>query len=253
MAFPRNPEHFWPLLWGGAALALVAALVLEHQYGRSTAGEGPRAPARIADAKLLPPFRVAEVQADAETVTRPLFVPGRRPSPPATADAGTIKRGQFLLQGTTLVGPLQIAFLKEVSSGTVHRVEKGGEIKGMKLAQVSPEQVVLKAGEDTETLLLVVAKAAGTPVAPAAAAANVERGPFSAPEALPKAAEPADATKAAAPAAATPAAGAASTGSRLAAPRSRLTAEEIAARRANRAAPTRRAPAAPAPGAQPQN
>ena len=26
MAFPRNPEHFWPLLWGGAALALVAAL-----------------------------------------------------------------------------------------------------------------------------------------------------------------------------------------------------------------------------------
>jgi pyruvate dehydrogenase E2 component (dihydrolipoamide acetyltransferase) len=260
MAFPRNPEHFWPVLWGGAALALVAVLVLERQYGRSTAEEGPRAPARVAEAKLLPPFRLADAQAGGETLARPLFVPGRRPSPPATAEAGKIKRGQFLLQGTTLVGSLHIAFLKELSSGTVHRVEKGGEIKGMKLEEVSAEEVVLKAGDDVETLPLVVAKAAGTP---ATAAAAVERGPFSAPEAPPKAAEPADAAKAAAPAAAAPAtgtvapakpaAGPATSGGRLAAPRSRLTAEEIAARRANRATPTPRTPSTPAPGAQPQN
>jgi hypothetical protein len=256
MAFPRRPEHFWPLVWGGAALALVAVLALEHQYGRSSAGEGPRAPARVVEARLLPPFRVADAQAGGETLARPLFVPGRRPSPPATAEAGTIKRGQFLLQGTTLVGPLHIAFLKEVASGTVHRVEKGGEINGMKLAEVSAEKVVLRAGEDTETLPLVVAKAA----APSAPAAAVGGGPFAAPEAPPKAAEPADAAKAAAaparaatPAPATPAERSSATEGRLAVPRARLTPEEIAARRASRATPAPRAPTTPAQGAQPQN
>ncbi|HEX5629204.1 MAG TPA: hypothetical protein VFX72_06490 [Usitatibacteraceae bacterium] len=251
MAFPRNPEHFWPLLWGGAALALVAALVLEHQYGRSTAGEGPRAPARVAEAKLLPPFRVAEVQADAETITRPLFVPGRRPSPPATVDAGTMKRGQFLLQGTVLVDSVHIAFLKEVGSGTVHRVAKGEEIKGMKLAEVSAERVVLKVGEDAETLPLVVAKTAG---APPAAAAAAERGPFAGAEAPAKASEAA-AAPAAPPAAAVaaPAEAATAAARRTPVPRARPTPEEIAARRANRPTRPSRTPSAPAPGAQPQN
>ena len=252
MAFPRNPEHFWPLLWGGAALALAAALVLEHQYGRSTAGEGPRAPARVAEAKLLPPFRVAEVQADAETVTRPLFVPGRRPSPPATVDAGTMKRGQFLLQGTVLVDSVHIAFLKEVGSGTVHRVAKGEEIKGMKLAEVSAERVVLKVGEDAETLPLVVARTAGTP--PAAAAAAVERGPFAGAEAPAKASEAAAAPAAPpAAAAAAPAEAATAAARRTPVPRARPTPEEIAARRANRPTRPPRTPSAPASGAQPQN
>ncbi len=116
------------------------------------------------------------MQAGAETITRPLFVPGRRPAPVATAEAGAMKRGQFLLQGTALVDSIHIAFLKEVGSGTVHRVAKGEEIKGMKLTEVSAEKVVLKVGDDAETLPLVVAKTAGAP------AAAGERGPFAGPE-----------------------------------------------------------------------
>jgi hypothetical protein len=252
MAFPRNPEHFWPLLWGGAALALASALVLENQYGRSTAGQGPRLPARVMEAKLLPPFRVADAQAGAETITRPLFVPGRRPAPPATAEAGAIKRGQFLLQGTALVDSVHIAFLKEVGSGTVHRVAKGEEIMGMKLTEVSAEKVVLKAGEDAETLPLIVAKTAGAPVAAG------ERGPFSGPETPAKAPESANAPStpakpAAAAAPAEPVEAAPASARRTPAPRVRLTPEEIAARRANRPTRTPRAPNAPASGAQPQN
>ncbi len=173
MAFPSKPEHFWPVVWGGVAAALAATLVLEHQYGRSTAGEGPRPPARVAEAKLLPPFRVPlDAQAGGETLARPLFVPARRPAPAATAGPGSIKRGQYVLQGTTIVGSVRIAFLKEVTTGTVHRVEKGGQIEGMTLEEVAPEKVVLRAGDDSESLPLLVAKGAGAP------AAAVERGPF---------------------------------------------------------------------------
>jgi len=252
MAFPRNPEHFWPLLWGAAALALVSALVLENQYGRSTAGQGPRLPARVAEAKLLPPFRVADVPAGAETITRPLFVPGRRPAPVATAEAGAMKRGQFLLQGTALVDSIHIAFLKEVGSGTVFRVAKGEEIKGMKLTEISAEKVVLKVGDDAETLPLVVAKTAGAPVAAG------ERGPFAGPETPAKApafanAPAAPAKPASAPAPAEPAEPAAASARRTPAARVRPTPEEIAARRANRPTRTPRVPNAPTSGAQPQN
>jgi hypothetical protein len=179
MAMTQKPRHLWPFLWGGIALGLVAVLVLENQFGQSTAGQGPRAPARVAEAKLLPAFRLPpEQQAGAETLARPLFVPGRRPSPPAaSAGEGAIKKGQFILQGTTIVGPLSIALLMEVSSRTIHRVEKGAEFKGMTVADISAEKVVLKAGGDSETLTLQVAKGQGT------AAAAVQSGPFGSPPA----------------------------------------------------------------------
>jgi hypothetical protein len=154
-------------------LALGAALVLEHLFGRSTAGEGPRPPAKVADANLLPPFRLQpDPMAGAQALERPLFVPSRRPAPPAEAGGGAMKKGRFVLQGTTVVGPLSIAFLKEVSTGAVHRIEKGGEFQGMTVAEVAPQQVVLRAGGDSETLLLLVAKTAGKD------AVAVERGPF---------------------------------------------------------------------------
>ena len=173
MAILRKPDHFWPLLWAGACLALVGVLALEHRFGGSSAGQGPRAPARVAEAKLLPAFRLsADSREGSQTTERPLFVPGRRSSPALAGGPGVLKKGQFILQGTTLVGSLSIAMLKEVSTGTIHRVEKGGEILGMKLAEVSAEQVVLRAGDDTETLELLVARGGGS------AAAAVEQGPF---------------------------------------------------------------------------
>lgn len=175
MPVAGKPEYFWPVAWGVVAVALVATLGLEHRFGRSAAGEGPRPPARLAEAKLLPPFRLQpDPTAGAQTLERPLFVPSRRPSPPAEGKGGAMKKGQFVLQGTTVVGALSIAFLKEVSTGTVYRAEKGAEIQGMTVAEVGPEQVVLKAGGDAETLILVVAKSAGS----GSPGAAVERGPF---------------------------------------------------------------------------
>jgi general secretion pathway protein N len=178
MAFPRNSEHFWPLLWGAAGLVLVAVLVLEVQFGRSGAGEGPRAPAKVAEAKLLPAFRLsAEEQSGAETVSRPLFAPGRRQAPPAAvADSGSMKKGQFLLQGTTMVGDLAFAMLKENASGRIHRVQKGGKVLDMTLSEVASTYAVLTLGSDSETVPLLVARSSSS----AAAQAPVP-GPFAAP------------------------------------------------------------------------
>jgi hypothetical protein len=167
-----------------------------------------------------------------------------------------MKRGQFLLQGTALVDSVHIAFLKEVGSGTVHRVAKGEEIMGMKLAEVFAEKVVLKVGEDAESLPLIVAKTAGAPAATPAAAS--ERGPFAGPETPAKAPEtanapatPAKPASVAAPA--EPVEAAPASARRTPPTRVRPTPEEIAARRANRPTRTPRAPNAPASGAQPQN
>lgn len=177
MRFVNKPEYFWPLVWSVTSLVLVGVLVFELEFGRSTAGEGPRGPARVAEARLLPAFRLTpETLAGAQTLQRPLFVPGRRPAPAGDGgSSGVIKKGQLVLQGTTLDGALSIAMLKEISTGMVHRVEKGGDILGMTLAEVSAEQVVLKAGDDSETLPLLVATGTGN------AAAAIERGPFGSP------------------------------------------------------------------------
>lgn len=168
----------WPLVWGGLAIILAAVLFAENRLVRSVGSKGSAAPARVADAKLLPAFRLPEPPSGSQMVERPLFVPGRRATPPAAA-ASPIKKGQFVLQGTTLVGPLSIALLKEVATGTVHRVEKGGEIMGMTVSRISAEEVVLEASGDRESLPLDVAKGSGT------AAAAVQRGPFQPPAGAP--------------------------------------------------------------------
>ena len=87
-ALLRKPEYFWPTLWGALAIAMAGVLALEFAFGDVETGQGPRAPAKVVDAKLLPPFTLPpEAQAGTETVDRPLFVPGRRPAPPAATAA----------------------------------------------------------------------------------------------------------------------------------------------------------------------
>jgi hypothetical protein len=175
----RKPEHFWTLVWGGICVVLAAVIAAELVLGEVEAGKGSRAPAKAAEAKLLPAFVLAsDAQAGGETTSRPLFVPGRRPAPPAaSADAGTMKKGQFLLQGTTVVGDLSFAMLKEISSGKLHRVRKGEKLNELTVAEVGATHAVLTLGADSETVPLLVAKATGAP------AAGSDRGPFAPPEA----------------------------------------------------------------------
>jgi hypothetical protein len=184
-----------PVVAALALLAVILAAVLAVEVGTG----GPKVPAAAsrravpAEAKLLPPMvAAAPEQAYPETAARPIFSPTRRPAPVAVAaPQPTIQRNQFVLLGVTMAGDTRIAMLRERSNGKLHRVEKGREINGMKVAEIEREAVTLAAGAENETLTLTVQKAGATPGA-APAAAAVSGGPFL-PQAPPPAAAPAPA------------------------------------------------------------
>jgi hypothetical protein len=169
MAILRKPEHFWPTLWIGVLVALAAIVALEHFFGGVTAGTGPRAPARIVEARLLPPFALPpEPATPSETVAKPLFVPTRRPSPPlATAATPTMRKGQFVLTGVTIVPDVAFAFLRETASGKTLSVKKGNMVNGITIDVVEPRRVVLRMGEETEELALNIQVPARMATAPA--------------------------------------------------------------------------------------
>lgn len=169
MAILRKPEHFWPTLWIAVLVALAAIVALEHFFGGVTAGTGPRAPAKVVEARLLPPFALPpEPATPAETVAKPLFVPTRRPSPPvATAGTPVMRKGQFVLTGVTIVPDASFAFLRETASGKTLSVRKGNMVNGITVDVVEPRRVVLRMGEETEELALNIQVPARVATAPA--------------------------------------------------------------------------------------
>lgn len=154
---PRK-EYFWATLWAGIVLLLGGAIAVEHFVGGVDAGGGARPPATVAEARLLPPFVLPpEGQTPRDSVERPLFVPTRRPAPPApAATASTMKRGQYVLTGVTITPEAAFAFLREVAGGKTHSVRKGTQLSGMTVETVEPRRVVLRQGEEAEDLRLAV-------------------------------------------------------------------------------------------------
>lgn len=146
------------------AATLLVAIAAETGFGTRLSPTIPGLPMRpgvAAEAKLLPPLnpRPAE-QAYPEMTARPLFIATRRPAPtPEPAQQATMRRGQFILQGVTIAGDTRIALLREKANGKIHRVEKGHDINGMKLAEVNPDSVTLAQGKEQEVLPLQVLKA----------------------------------------------------------------------------------------------
>jgi hypothetical protein len=151
-------------VWGVPFVVVVAALGYETDWGRDVAPEtaipAVSAPAPVAVA-LLPQYRIAGgVEARKETVDRVLFNPTRRPAPPAVQAAGAnsaIAHGEYALTGTTVVGDVATAFLREVKGGKSHTVRRGETLNGIIVADVQPDRVQLRQGNDVEELQLKIA------------------------------------------------------------------------------------------------
>jgi general secretion pathway protein N len=170
---------------GVLGVLLAAVLVLE---ARSTAalrqrvtGASASKPAAV-QTKLLPALAAVNPDVEyAETGSRPLFIPTRRPAPAQATptSVATMNKGQFTLTGVTIAGQTKIALLREKASGRVVRVEQGKEVNGITVGQIDAEQVTLTQGGDQEVVQLMVSKAGGGPpaVGPAPASAPVA-GPF---------------------------------------------------------------------------
>lgn len=166
---------------GAVAVVLLAIVTFELAAGSMKSQSAANSPQRVAavQVKLLPPVDpVSPEQAYPETGTRPLFTPTRRPAPQAAAvAASSMTKGQFVLNGVTIAGPLRIALLREKSSGRLVRVEKGKDVNGMTVAEIESDRVVLAQGGEQETVSLQIQKGAGA--APGAApGAATAAGPF---------------------------------------------------------------------------
>jgi len=224
------------IVWLVPFAAVIAAIGIETDWGRSFNRDAPApsvTPPQPVAVALLPEYRIdGGTEARRETVDRVLFNPTRRPAPPASQAAGSasaMKRGQYTLTGTTVVGNVATAFLREVNGGKSRSVHQGDKLgDGLLVAEVRPDRVRLKQGDDVEELSLKIAAgpkmtvqtvpvtpptavaqpgaaAAGAVVNPAAAALGGAGGSGrNAPRPVaPPAAQPAD-QPAAQPAAATP-------------------------------------------------
>jgi hypothetical protein len=163
------------LLWGVPFAIVLAALGYETDWGRDMTHEPIEdahvAPAPVAVA-LLPEYKVpGGVEARKETVDRVLFNPTRRPAPAATQSASgpsAMKHGVYALTGTTVIGNVATAFLREVNGGKSHTVRKGESLNGMLVAEIKPDQVRLKQGDDVEDLQLKVSSGPKTTIQVAA-------------------------------------------------------------------------------------
>lgn len=178
MAAPLRPGQLPVIALAATVAVLVVVIAWQTGWGDGLHARLPvktLAAAAPVETKLLPQLVVtAPEQAWPEIAARPIFVPGRRPAPMLNSPTA-MRKGQFILQGTTIVGPLSIAMLRETATGRLHRVEKGKELLGMTMAEIAADRVTLRSGDDSETLLLMVTKAA---TVAAAQQPFVQAGPF---------------------------------------------------------------------------
>lgn len=173
------------LLGVGAAAGLATTIGWQTDWGRSLRAPVPEVPPATPPAvsvAVLPDYRLeGGPEKLPETTARTVFVPTRRPAPPPPAPAPPeppkprMKKGQFVLTGTSIDGDTRIAFLKEAGSGKPYKVRVGETINELKVADVRPDRVVLAYLDESEQLRLAVAKGSAAPPPPAPAAPAAPR------------------------------------------------------------------------------
>lgn len=178
---PQRAEGgLWLLIWTGLAVGTG----VEMDWGRQLTWPLPAVvapPAEFTRPALSEPFSLPPPDQLIGITERPIFIVTRRPPPvppPAEPPKPSMKKDQFTLMGTTIVGEGKFAFLLEKSSNKTRVVAEGKEINGIMVKSVTADQVVLSQNDDTEVLVLKTsaapAQSASTqPAATAPAPANV--------------------------------------------------------------------------------
>lgn len=153
-------------------VAAVIGYEVDWGQGRSALAVVPtKVAAQNPEQALLPTYVLPPIDPTyKETVERPLFIPTRRPAPEGTAlAAGSMKKGQYKLTGTSINSTMTVAYLVETASGKALRALKGAEVgpgSGIKVDKVEATRVILRQGDETEELTL---RTAASPPRPATA------------------------------------------------------------------------------------
>ncbi len=140
---------------------------------------GPPKPAVLLVAD--PGFTMKPLDDFTEIARRPLFIPSRRPLPPATEPPRPrmVERHRFTLTGVVIVADERMAVLQRRRSRKVLRVVEGQQIDRWLVEAIMPDRVVIRQGEMRVEVALrdifnapprakMRPVAPGTPTAPAA-------------------------------------------------------------------------------------
>lgn len=146
------------------ALALLLAGVLWWEWARGMSLQQDLLKMRkmpvtpVPTQKILPEFSLPGLETGfPEFSTRPIFAISRRPFvSDVQADAGAMKKGQFVLVGVLISPGQRAALLRDVATGKVQTVAQSGVVRGLTLAQVQPDRVLLRQSEESEELPLNV-------------------------------------------------------------------------------------------------
>ena len=162
MAYPMLRRYGVTAVLSALLVGVAAVIGYEIDWGQS--GSAPvvvptKVAAQNSEQALLPSYVLPPIDPTyKETVERPLFIPTRRPAPEGTAlAAGSMKKGQYKLTGTSINSTMTVAYLVETASGKALRALKGAEVgqgSGIKVDTVEATRVILRQGDETEELTL---------------------------------------------------------------------------------------------------
>ena len=163
-----TPRRVESVFWLALLSALVIAIGIESDWGRRwiyPLQQIDVQPAPFSKPTLTEPFRLPPADAFLEIAMRPIFVATRRPAPTVTVEAPKprMKKDQFTLTGTTIVPDGKFAHLLEKAGNKSYVLSEGKEINGILIKEVRTDRVVLTQHDDTETVMLYVAKAPKVP------------------------------------------------------------------------------------------
>lgn len=174
MKLPFEPRYFTTILWLALILLLIWTIGTELGWGNRVNIPLPQSkPQKIRPVvlPLQPEFVLLSLgQSYTEILTRPLFVPTRRPLPPKllphqlspsqsvpiAPPKPTMRKGQFILDGIIITKDKNIALLREVATRKVVRAELGQEINGMQIEKLERDKITFKQGDEHEEVLLKI-------------------------------------------------------------------------------------------------
>ena len=190
MKAPMARDKYLALALAAASLLLLGVLAWEWEQGKNLERELlslRKLPVTAVPAqKILPEFSLPDKEAGfPELLSRPIFSLSRRASGSASKDAGSMKKGQFVLVGVLITPGQRSALLRDVVSNKTETVALVGVVRGLTLGDVQADRVTLRQGAESEELMLNVQTGPKPP-----AAARNPAAPLAPPAAAPPAAVP---------------------------------------------------------------
>jgi hypothetical protein len=149
------------LLLSLVVLAAVLAAELRFQVGTHPGGAVAGQGSAPATASPAPRFALADRGTFSETLTRPLFMPERRPPEMAAAESAEPVRkparpqpNRYALSAIIIVDDEPVALLTDTATGASSRVREGERIAGWQVEAIREDSAVLTRGDTREELPL---------------------------------------------------------------------------------------------------